>query len=200
MVKLIKENFPVKLREGVILKSCEHIESISDVLTRMEWGKVDLMDDILNDIKDFDYSKKTESLTEIKYLSLKNEAFFVDKKGVTIASKIDLEIEKLQKLNEIKRIKIISPTDKTVNTIQWKGDKSEFLELIKALIVNGNIDINTNSQKETITVLSKVFNIEIKNPDQALTKIKNRNNGSETLFLNKLKKSLFDYITLEKKK
>jgi hypothetical protein len=122
---------------------------------------------------------------------------FVDSKDVTIASKIDLEIEKLEKLNQIKRPEKISSINKTVSTLQWHGDKTHLIELIKALIENGNIK---GIQKDIITDFSNVFNIEINNPSKLLNDIKTRNSGSETLFLDKLRKSLFEYITLEKKK
>jgi RteC protein len=81
--------------------------------------------------------------------------------------------------------------------LNWNGTQTDFIELVKALIQKGNIK---GTQTEIINQLSAVFNFEIKNPNQTLTKLKTRNNGSETLFIDKLKKSLFDYITLEKKK
>ena len=42
--------------------------------------------------------------------------------------------------------------------------------------------------------LSIFFNVDIKTYDQKLTQIKGRNNGSETLFLNKLKQNLDKYL------
>lgn len=83
------------------------------------------------------------------------------------------------------------------NMLKWNGTQTEFIELVKSLIENGNIK---GTQTEIITKLSNVFNIEIKHPSKLITDIKTRNNGSETLFLDKLQKSLFDYITLEKRK
>jgi hypothetical protein len=197
LVKLIKSKYPFKQRKDVTLKSCEYIESILDLLNKIVGSDVDLIDDILNEIKELDYHGKIEYLIETKYLSFENEALFVDSKDVTIASKIDLEIEKLEKLNQIKRPEKISSTNKTVSTLQWHGDKTHLIELIKALIENGNIK---GIQKDIITDLSNVFNIEINNPSKLLNDIKTRNSGSETLFLDKLRKSLFEYITLEKKK
>ncbi|WP_281634601.1 RteC domain-containing protein [Flavobacterium luteolum] len=85
-----------------------------------------------------------------------------------------------------------------VNTkVTWNGTQTDFIELIKALIENGNLK---GTQSELIKNLSAIFSIEIKNPSKLINDIKKRNNGSETLFLDKLKKSLFDYITLEKRK
>lgn len=102
LVKIIKKKYPIKLREDVILKSCEYIESISDVLTNMEYGNEDLMDSILKEIENLDYFEKKEILIKYKYLSLTDEDLFVDKKDKTLASKIDLEIERLRQLNELK--------------------------------------------------------------------------------------------------
>ena len=81
------------------------------------------------------------------------------------------------------------------NSLNWNGTQTEFIELVKALIENGNIK---GTQTEIISKLSNVFNIKISYPNKLITDLKVRNNGSETLFLDKLKKSLFDYITIEK--
>ena len=83
------------------------------------------------------------------------------------------------------------------NLLNWNGTQTEFIELIKALIENGNIK---GTQTEIINKLSNVFNIKINNENKLINDIKTRNNGSETLFIDRLQKSLFDYITLEKKK
>lgn len=83
------------------------------------------------------------------------------------------------------------------NTLKWNGTQTEFIELVKALIENGNVK---GTQTEIISKLSNVFNIKINNENKLINDIKTRNNGSETLFLDRLQKSLFDYITLEKKK
>lgn len=103
--------------------------------------------------------------------------------------------------NKISTKTTISTTQKPVpapeNSLNWNGTQTEFIELVKALIENGNIK---GTQIEIITNLSNVFNIEIKHLNKLITDIKTRNNGSETLFLDKLQKSLFDYITLEKNK
>lgn len=102
LVKLIKEKYPFNLREGVILKSCEYIESISNVLTTMKHGNEDQMDYILKEIESLDYYEKIETLLQNKYISLRDESLFIDKRGITIASKIDIEIERLDKLRQLK--------------------------------------------------------------------------------------------------
>lgn len=82
----------------------------------------------------------------------------------------------------------------------WNGTPTEFIELTKALIENGSLKGGTKgTQKEIIEDFSKTLNIEIKNPDKLLTDIKKRNIESETLFLDKLKRNLLNYINKENK-
>ena len=106
-------------------------------------------------------------------------------------------IEFLETKKNENKMKIEQKNNTEIKTLNWNGTQTEFIELIKSLIENGNIK---GTQTEIISKLSNVFNIEIKHPNKLITDIKTRNNGSETLFLDKLQKSLFDYITLEKKK
>ncbi|MBC7642863.1 MAG: RteC domain-containing protein [Flavobacterium sp.] len=104
--------------------------------------------------------------------------------------------QRKQKLE--RELTTILPTDPSPeNLLKWNGTQTEFIELIKALIENGNIK---GTQTQIISKLSNVFNIVIKHPNKLITDIKKRNNGSETLFLDKLQKSLLDYIAQEKKK
>lgn len=112
---------------------------------------------------------------------------------------IKSKLNALPNNNEILKLKTETlPTEPAPdNSLNWIGSQTEFIELTKALIENGNIK---GTQTEIIKNLSNVFNIEIKHPNKLITDIKTRNNGSETLFINKLHKSLFDYITHEKKK
>lgn len=115
------------------------------------------------------------------------DCFDYDKRNRSILS--------FTKIVEFLEIKKQNP--KNENNLNWNGTQTEFIELAKALIENGNIK---GTQTEIIKSLSNIFNIKIKNENKIINDIKTRNNGSETLFLNKLKKTLFDYITLEKKK
>ena len=109
--------------------------------------------------------------------------------------KRDRSILSFTKIIEFLDIKKQNP--KNENNLNWNGSQIEFIELVKALIENGNIK---GTQTETIKSLSNIFNFKINNENKTINDIKNRNNGSETLFLDKLKKTLFDYITLENKK
>ena len=88
----------------------------------------------------------------------------------------------------------------TSNSLNWNGTQTEFIELAKALIENGNIT-GTGNQEDKINQLANLLNFKINNPYKLLNDIKNtRNDESETLFLDKLKRTFFNYITLEKKK
>ncbi len=79
--------------------------------------------------------------------------------------------------------------------IKWEGTQTEFMELIKALIENESI---RGKQKDVIKFFSNLLSIEIKNPDKLIQDLKKRNNGSETLYLDKLKSSLNNFIKREK--
>lgn len=87
--------------------------------------------------------------------------------------------------------------NKNNSNLKWKGSQTELIELTKALIENGNLK---GTQKEIIQTISDFFGVEMKNPDKLLTDIKKRNIGSETLFLDKLKSSLYNYLTEEKRR
>lgn len=111
-----------------------------------------------------------------------------------------LSFAKIISFLETKKSEIVTNSQiimEAENTLNWNGNQTEFIELIKALIENGNIK---GTQTEIISKLSTVFNIDIKNQNKLINDLKLRSNGSETLFLDKLKKSLYNYITLEKKK
>lgn len=76
--------------------------------------------------------------------------------------------------------------------------QNDFLELCKALIESKAIE---GTQRDIINALSKLFQIEIKNPDQSLQSIKlHRKKEKETKFLDLLKTSQLDWINKEKEK
>jgi hypothetical protein len=91
-----------------------------------------------------------------------------------------------------------NPTKQPIqNKVKFHGNPIEFLELIKSLVENGNLK---GTQKDIIENCSNFFDIKINNPDTTIQKIKGRINDSETLFLNKLQITLFNYIKAEKTK
>jgi hypothetical protein len=115
---------------------------------------------------------------------------------LVLAERLATSFYKITDFLNNKANEITNPTTQPIqNKVKFHGNQTQFLELIKSLIENGNLK---GSQNEIITNCSKFFNIEINNPDQTLSKIKGRNNDSETLFLDQLKKTLFDHITTEK--
>lgn len=102
---------------------------------------------------------------------------------------LDLEIEKME-------YKINQKNNLTIKELKWYGNKSEIIELTKALIENGNLK---GKQEDVFNAIQQVFNIELNNIDQAITKFNTREN--ETKFLDSLKTSLSKYIStkLDKK-
>lgn len=79
----------------------------------------------------------------------------------------------------------------------WNGTQTGLIELIKALIQNGNIQ---GTQKEIINSFENFLNIKINNPNKLISDLSIRNNGSETLFLDELSNSLKEYIQLDNKR
>lgn len=69
---------------------------------------------------------------------MRNEALFVDKRGITLASKIDLEIEKLEKLNqlEIERNSTTNKAELETSTFQ-KFKNTETTIQNKSLLFDG---------------------------------------------------------------
>jgi len=96
-------------------------------------------------------------------------------------------------LNNDWSIKETQPIQTIKSNIKFKGTQTEFIELVKALIENNSIE--GNSQKDIINKLSQFLNIDIKSQSQTISDLKDRQVGNETLFLDKLKSSLLDYIS-----
>ncbi len=78
--------------------------------------------------------------------------------------------------------------------VKFNLTQTELIELVKALIVNGSIK---GKQKDIIKTFSQFFEIEIKHENKIIQDLKIRNNGSETLFLDRLKTSLNNFIKKE---
>ena len=128
---------------------------------------------------------------EIKSLIKDERKWLTDGYNVEICDQLTTSFAKII---EYLNIKINTLTNSSgFPKVKFHGSQTEFIELIKALTENGNLK---GIQKDNIELCSKFFDIEIKNPDQTLTKLKSRNNGSETLFLDRLKISLRKHFTL----
>lgn len=155
----------------------------------------DYVQNNIEEIKSYNgYRLETEAIKSPLNLILSDLISEIDVKEV-----FDLEelIFKYEFKNWRKFIELIdeklndSPTIKKIDTLKWKGTKADFVELSKALILS---DMFNGTQKEIVDKLSTFLDIDIKNYDQKLIQIKGRNNGSETLFLNKLKQNLDNYF------
>ncbi len=86
----------------------------------------------------------------------------------------------------------------SIAPVNWTGNQTELMELIKALIENGSVK---GKQKDIIINFCHFFNIEIKNPDKLINDIRRtRNNGNETIFIDKLKNSLLNFINKENRR
>ena len=104
------------------------------------------------------------------------------------------QVKPIMRFKESVKDKIF-PKEKEVTTVkhnplEWSGTPTEFIELVKALIVS---KVLKGTQKDIINNLSGVFGLKINHPDKLIQDIINRNTGSETLFLDKLKENLYEY-------
>lgn len=194
---LINETYPINSRNEIISKSCEYLNILNEFFNSKNNHK-ESFENVLEKIYDIDFNENDiiKELQEYRIDYLQNpDMYFEEVNDVAFDKKCELEIERI-KINQTH----IQPKAQVENTLQWIGEQTEFIELSKALILNGSITGNGN-QEDKINQLANLLNFKINNPYKLLNDIKTtRNNGSETLFLDKLKKTFFDYITLEKKK
>ena len=146
-----------------------------------------------NDINQID-SNINENY-DVRNLIRDDSKFLTDGYNLEICDQLTTSFTKITEYLNIKKNKLTN--DNEFPKVKFHGNQTEFIELIKALTENGNLK---GIQKDNIETCSKFFDIEIKYPAKLINDFKIRNNGSETLFIDKIKKSLFDYITLEKKK
>lgn len=146
-----------------------------------------------NDINQID-SNINENY-DVRNIIRDDSKFLTDGYNLEICDQLTTSFTKITEYLNIKKNKLTN--DNEFPKVKFHGNQTEFIELIKALTENGNLK---GMQKDNIETCSKFFDIEIKYPAKLINDFKIRNNGSETLFIDKIKKSLFDYITLEKKK
>ncbi len=154
--------------------------------------------DLLLSTKDFQLKAKTKFNIDTPLIATKKDYYNGGHDGGTFYKAWEIILnnptifESIFKKNENQPI--TSDKVKTDNDIRWTGTQTELIELTKALIENQSIK---GVQRDIILEFSKLLNFEIKNPNKLITDIKKRNIGSETLFIDKLKTSLLNYITKE---
>jgi len=89
-----------------------------------------------------------------------------------------------EKMFQAKAVETLKPV---LQPVKWEGDKIELIELFKALHVSGAI---TGVQAHLIKQFEAFFLIDLSNHNKSFNDLKIRNNGSETLFIDNLKKAL----------
>jgi hypothetical protein len=153
------------------------------------------------DIVDFENSNinfEVQAIIRPLWLDFDNSGTYNSTNGfdLLLCERLTLSFSKIIKFLNDKENKTLNPTTQPIeNKVKFHGNPIEFLELIKSLVENGNLK---GTQKDIIENCSNFFDIKINNADTTIQKIKGRINDSETLFLNKLQKTLFDYIKAEK--
>jgi len=187
--ELIKlhEQKPSKLKRAFFIQYAE--SGVSNFINEYEiyLNIYDLL--YLQEIEDYDL-KEVHFLNEINSLlgcetDVKNKVKvnFILKKLIELKGKINKNEKESSNSNFF--------NSKNLKEIKFNLTQIELTELVKALIENGNVK---GKQKEIINAFSSFFEIEIRNQGKTINDLKKRNNGSETLFLDKLKATLNDYI------
>lgn len=106
LVKLISGYYAYKNTEGVIKKSCEHIEKIYHVLFRNTYGDIksrDTFKQLQQDYKGLNHNEQIKNWIDIKYSIRQDlERHIYDKDEAEIfVQKIDFELERLDKIKDI---------------------------------------------------------------------------------------------------
>jgi hypothetical protein len=153
---------------------------------------VNLIEDPYLKIDSNIFREKRHLYLPLKQEILKNEKI-TGNLDESISSKKIIFNKIIAFLDEKKEKTEIDRTNKNKEILKQKfhGSQVQFIELIKALIENENLK---GTQKDIIENCKTFFDIEINNPNKTITDINKKNNGSETLFLDKLKTSLINYI------
>jgi len=178
-ILLFKENYPDSTLEDFFFEYSIFLSQCIDNVSLHSWKENEMIfvsSWSNNEIKEIqDYIQDDQKLIQNLYYSFK---------------KMQSKLSEMEYKGE-------KETYSKIKKLNWQGTQTEFMELIKALIENGTLK---GTQKEIIKHASKFFNIEIKNPDKLITDIKKRNIGSETLYIDKLRTSLYNYITKENRR
>jgi hypothetical protein len=127
---------------------------------------------------------------------IKEGSFLTDYYNLEVCNQLTTSFTKIIEYLNIEKNKF--KNDSEFPKVKFHGTQTEFIELLKALTENNNL---RGTQKDNIEICSNFFDIKINNPTKLVSDINNsRNNGSETLFIDKLKRSLLNYIQQQNQK
>jgi hypothetical protein len=153
-------------------------------------------------INEFEYGQETHTEVngnenfDVKALIKNDKKWMTNGYDMVICDQLTTSFAKIIEYLNIKKNKLTNNNE--FPKVKFHGSQTEFIELIKALTENGNLK---GIQKDNIEICSDFFGIEIKHPAKLISDINNtRNTGGETLFLDKLKKSLYNYIQQQNQK
>ena len=175
LVKLISGHYADKNIDGVIKKSCEHIEKTYQVLFNNTYGDIkskDTFKQLQEDYKGLSHNEQIKNWIDIKYSVRQDfERHIYDKDEAEIfIQKIDFEIERLNKINDIETQQPKPEPEKNLN---WQGSTLEFSEFSKALIESGLIGKITN-EKEVFEKMKHFFNVDDFDKSDKLKQVRNR--------------------------
>lgn len=154
----------------------------------------------------------TQRLYELKQWKIQNKSsakdFFDDYSVLyypNFESLCDLEITKLEELIKLdastqntaqpRQIAEVQTTQKNTSNYVWKSSATDLLELVAALYQNKSIERRDGTpltRKELIEYFQKLFDMEIIDIENKLTKAGNRNKN--TAFLDKLSQQFREYV------
>ncbi|MFY7665316.1 RteC domain-containing protein [Flavobacterium sp.] len=136
----------------------------------------------------FAYDNEVQKFV-LRRLTSGNEILY--KYDFDLGGKLEISFRKILKYLNSKKEELSISKENVSEKIKFHGTQTEFIELIKALILNDNLK---GVQKEIIQKCGKFFDITTPNHDKLISDLSQRNNGSETLFIDKLKSSLLKHI------
>jgi hypothetical protein len=159
-----------------------------------------LQDELKKYLKPIDLEKPFKCLDDenrerLSYTRDRTVGFLVEQ-GKKIGYNITVEVDEFEgtlsyKMQDLENIIEKNDLNNTVLSLQWNGDKSNLVELIEALLVNGNIK---GVKKDIYKVFEDLFKLDFGNTSIIVSKFKDRNANNETKFLNELTASLLNEI------
>jgi hypothetical protein len=197
-VKLISACYPKENLDGVIKKSCEHIEKIYRVLIENFYGDIkshDTFKQLQQDYKGLNHSEQIKNWIDIKYTVRQDiERHIYDKDEAEIfIQKIDFELERLDTIKDLETNKATTSTEQSnYNTLNWQGTSLEFAELTKALIESGFIG-KVKNEKEAFEKMKLFFNVPDFDKSDKLKQVRKRTKEL-TPVINTLETSLLNWI------